>query len=40
VRLRVTGTRRYLGCPGAPALFEDRHDVVGDGGFFWKGELQ
>jgi hypothetical protein len=40
VRVLVTVTRAYLGCPGAPALFEDSHDVVGDGGFFWKGELQ
>lgn len=40
MRVLVTGTRGYLGCPGAPALFEDGRDVVGDGGFFWKGELQ
>jgi nucleoside-diphosphate-sugar epimerase len=41
VRVLVTGTKGYLGCcPGAPTLFEDGHDVVGDVGPFWKGELQ
>ena len=40
MRVRVTSTRGYLSCHGAPALFEDSHDVVRDGGFFWKGELQ
>ena len=40
MRVLVTGTKGYLGYPGAPVLFEDRHDVGGGGGFFWKGELQ
>jgi nucleoside-diphosphate-sugar epimerase len=40
VRVLVTGTKGYLGCPGAPTLFEDGHDVVGDEGPFLRGELQ
>jgi nucleoside-diphosphate-sugar epimerase len=40
VRVLVTGTQGYLGCHGAPTLFEDGHDVVGDEGLVWKGELQ
>ena len=40
MRMPVTGTQGYLGCPGAPTLFEDGRDIVGDVGLFWKGELQ
>jgi nucleoside-diphosphate-sugar epimerase len=39
VRVLVTGTKGDLGCHGAPTLFEDGQHVVGDVGFFWKGEL-
>ena len=40
MRVLVTGTQGYFGCPGAPTLFEDGRDVVGDEGLFWKGALQ
>lgn len=40
MRVLVTGTQGDLGCHDAPTLFEDGHDVVGDVGLFWKGELQ
>jgi nucleoside-diphosphate-sugar epimerase len=31
VRVLVTGTDGYFGCPVAPTLFEDGHDNVGQG---------
>lgn len=29
MRVLVTGTEDCLGCPIAPTLFEDGHDIVG-----------
>ena len=38
MRVLVTGTDGYFGCPFAPTLFEDGRDILGQGDerLFWK----